>query len=1646
MDRIAAAPLFFLEQVLQRYPPTFSPDMVARDAIAAMHQVRSGCGLVTRGRQLVGIVTDREIVGALLNGMDLATLPVSDLMSHQFVTITEAEAGNVTELWQRFQQYQLSYLPVVTSGDALVGIIYLTDLVQVFNPLEAWDTIASLEYTLETQTTQLRQERVNHQQTEIALGQSEQKFQMIFRASSDPILIQSLEDGTCLDINDQFAALVGYSREELVGRTALELGLWSNPQDWNQLQQLLQQSGQVRDLQIDIRIKTGAIRTGLLSADVIELAGQRWVVAIVKDITQCKQAELSLWESQQLLHSVLTSAPVSIFLKNLDGQYLLCNGVTEEYAVLPEGHILGHTDYEVRSREIAQQFYEFDQEVIKTQRAIQREETVAFPGEVRTYITTKFPIYCPNKSLQGIGGVSLDITARKQLELALQASEARLSATLNGVRAAILKIRVFGFWNHTIDYISEGCEVLFGYTAEELQQDESLWSSNVLVENLKALFIPVFENILAENPITIEYPFRHKNGAIRWISSTYSSQRDSNEKCWLTTLVSVDITERKRLETALQNSEEKLNYILNTANAAIISFQVLENFHRKNLFFSAGCEIVFGYSAEEFMEDENLWDLRVFPEDWQTVILPAVRTIISAGKTATLEYRFYRKDGSLCWISDTLTSQLNHLESCWEVTSVATDITPRKELELALEQEAYRRKILFDTSIDGIVITDLRGNVVDVNPKFARMLGYSLQEIAGLNVTDWDIQWTREEIQQKLADFELANQTFETCHRRKDGSTYNVEISSALVSWNGEVVNFCICRDITDRKQTETRLRKTEEWLRQYSHQSPSAIYTIVEEADGTAYFEYLSEAAEAIHEIPLEKILEDVDWVYQQFHPDDLEGYVAAVNHSAQMLENFSHEWRIITPSGKVKWLKANSQPERCGNGAMSWHGVIEDITDRKKTEIALQQSETAKNTILSIFPDLLIRHNQDGVYLEVYKGRDFKLYKPNVSLPGESILNILPQSLAQEIRASIQQSLETGEMQTLEYQLQLDGELQYEESRILAISENEVLRIARNVTDRKKLEFALQAAEAKLRDVLDSAIAAITSFRVFESQQFEYDYYSEGALVVFGYTPHELAHYKYLWRSRIFPEDLETVILPAWKNICAGGSTAIEYRFYHKNGNLRWISSSYSVRRDETANCWVVTAVSTDITDRKLAEELLNQTNQEMQAIFATFPDLFFRLASDGTILDYRTRNVADLYTSPENFLGKKFQEVLPASVGATVMGALRQTLQTGDVVSVEYSLPFPQGEQYFEARVILFQEDQAIAIARNITDRKQAEAALQESEAKNRALISALPDLLMRVSREGMYLDFIATKTFNVVGETGDFIGTYVHESLPFELAERRMAAVRRALETREIQIYEHDMEVEGQIQTEEVRVVAFGDNEALLVVRDISDRKRAEEQLKNSLREKEVLLSEVHHRVKNNLQIVSSLLDLQIMKLTDDQTQIVMASIRDRVNSMALVHENLYRTQNFAAIRFADYIEQLGTHLFQAYVPLGRNIHIAFSLDLQVTVALKDAVPCGLLLNELITNALKHGFPGESSGNLYIELGLQDRKMLCLTVGHDGDTLPPDFELSHRINSMGLKLVLLLTEQLGGTIRFDRGAKTVFTIVFPHRAETQDWHLS
>jgi PAS domain S-box-containing protein len=218
----------------------------------------------------------------------------------------------------------------------------------------------------------------------------------------------------------------------------------------------------------------------------------------------------------------------------------------------------------------------------------------------------------------------------------------------------------------------------------------------------------------------------------------------------------------------------------------------------------------------------------------------------------------------------------------------------------------------------------------------------------------------------------------------------------------------------------------------------------------------------------------------------------------------------------------------------------------------------------------------------------------------------------------------------------------------------------------------------------------------------------------------------------------------------------------------------------------------------------------------------------------------------------------------------------------------------------------------------------------------------------------------------------------------------------------------------------------------IVRDITQRKQAEKQIQASLKEKEVLLKEIHHRVKNNLQIISSLLYLQAGKTEDPGAIRALKDSQNRVRSIALVHESLYQSSNLAGIQIGEYTRGVASNLLESYGGRDRPVRLTVRMG-TIRLSINAAIPCGLIINELISNSLKHAFPEGREGEIRIELARTDTGSLALTVSDDGIGIPEhvDFRSSP---SLGLTLVSSLVAQLGGIIELDRRGGTTFTITF------------
>jgi two-component sensor histidine kinase len=270
---------------------------------------------------------------------------------------------------------------------------------------------------------------------------------------------------------------------------------------------------------------------------------------------------------------------------------------------------------------------------------------------------------------------------------------------------------------------------------------------------------------------------------------------------------------------------------------------------------------------------------------------------------------------------------------------------------------------------------------------------------------------------------------------------------------------------------------------------------------------------------------------------------------------------------------------------------------------------------------------------------------------------------------------------------------------------------------------------------------------------------------------------------------------------------------------------------------------------------------------------------------------------------------------------------------------------------------------------------------------------------------------------------------------EEANRKLTAEIGARRQAELDLRNAQQELDRRVRdrTEELSLA----NEKLKL--EIAQRTRAEEQIRASLREKEVLLSEIHHRVKNNLQIISSLLALQSEKLDDDNIVAALRDCQGRIRSIALIHDQLYRSVDLSMIDYAEYLTCLTKALLQTHCDKAGSVDIITHAD-NIFLEVAQALPCSLVINELVTNSLKHAFPAGCAGEIRIGFSRSDDDTYTFTVADNGSGLPQDFDYRNT-TSLGLQLVTNLVEsQLRGAIEICNNNGATFRVTFRHQANS------
>ncbi|UCE40803.1 MAG: PAS domain S-box protein [Candidatus Aminicenantes bacterium] len=591
-----------------------------------------------------------------------------------------------------------------------------------------------------------------------------------------------------------------------------------------------------------------------------------------------------------------------------------------------------------------------------------------------------------------------------------------------------------------------------------------------------------------------------------------------------------------------------------------------------------------------------------------------------------------------------------------------------------------------------------------------------------------------------------------------------------------------------------------------------------------------------------------------------------------------------------------------------------------------------------------------------------------------------------------------------------------------------------ARDVTERRQAEEALRESEERFKILFQSAPDAY--------------YLSDlkGTLIdgnkmaekLTGYKKEELVGKSFLKLRLLPPTQIPKAAKLLMKNTEGISTGPDEFRLHRKDGTKAMVGiSTHPVKiKDQT----LILGIARDITERKRAEEAIKESEEKFRMLAEKSPNMIF-INKKGRIVYANQQCEEVMGYRREEFYSPDFDffsMIEPDSIGI-VKANFQKHIKGDEVSPYEYSLITKAGKKIdaiVTTKLISFGGESAIlGIITDITERKQAEEALRKSEEKYRHLVENTNEVLYATDENGI-ITYISPVAKTLSGYSPSEV-----------MGKNFMQFVFK--EDMEVALKNFQKNIKGKPEPSECRIVTkSGDlkwirssdrpiflNELFLgvqgVLSDITDQKRAEEEIKASLKEKEAMMREIHHRVKNNLQIVSSLLRLQARSIKSKTLIDTFEIAQNRIKSMALIHEVLYLSENLDKINFSDYIKRITNHLFAMFSRKAKKIKLELDVG-EYYLDIDKAIPCGLIINELVSNAFKHAFPDGKTGKIQVYLNNKlDR--YTVVVKDTGVGFPDDVDMNNT-ETLGLQLVNDLVKQIEGAYQLQRDGGTTFKIVF------------
>lgn len=745
----------------------------------------------------------------------------------------------------------------------------------------------------------------------------------------------------------------------------------------------------------------------------------------------------------------------------------------------------------------------------------------------------------------------------------------------------------------------------------------------------------------------------------------------------------------------------------------------------------------------------------------------------------------------------------------------------------------------------------------------------------------------------------------------------------------------------------------------------------------------------------------------------------------------------------------------------------VFDDITDKRRAERIVKETEDKYKKLSEATSEAVVIH-ENGIIVEVNHAVNKMWGYTDQELIGKVVFELVDPETAEFVKKNIREKKE-GAFEiyiTRKNGVRLLCECEGKEFRY----DNSIARVVtfRDISGRRKAEELARENEDRFRRLSEASFEAVLiheSGKIIE--------FNETCCTMFGYSHAELNQMEAF--DLAIEEDRRFLKQQSEKGV----QRPYEATGLRKDGSTFFAEINAKTFRYKGKTARVVAI--RDVSDRKESELKLQQVNEDYENLIRQSPDGIFILDEGGKILfaNPGAYQIVGIHSLDEiagqsiyNFISKEFHEQIRKRELLLQDGydlpfiKIKANRINGSEVYVEYK-PVIIDYQGKKAYMVVyhdidFQEQltkektrykvaeetnrilkKEIEQRKKIGDKlKRSESEYKEQSAKLNAIIESSSHLVW-VLDHGMKLssfnDNFSKTMLRIYGSKpvkgvhmnkGKFISTPKYNDFWAKKCEEALKGKSQYFETNMTD------KQGGEIWLEVYLNPIYGKLKKPVeisgIAHDITEKKLAEEKIKQSLKEKEVLLKEVHHRVKNNLQVISSILNLQSSYISDKKTVELLKESQNRIKSMSFIHESLYQTKDFSSVKFGEYVQNLSNNLLLSYKPKHKQIVLKQKID-EVFLNLDLAIPCGLIINELVSNALKYAFEKRKTGLLSISIGVDKKENVKMVISDNGSGLPEEIDYRNT-QSLGLQLVMVLVSQLRGVIKLNNKQGAEFTITF------------